>query len=65
MTTKDKMVDRVRKLLSLANSANEHEAAAAAAQAADLMVQFEIEAAMLEGRQDVNLRAFLGQPGVG
>ena len=42
------MVDRVRKLLALANSANEHEAAAAAAQAADLMVKFEIEAAMLD-----------------
>jgi hypothetical protein len=48
MTTKDKMVDRVRKLLALANSSNEHEAAAAAAQAAALMVQFEIEAAMLD-----------------
>jgi hypothetical protein len=48
MATKDKMIDRVRKLLALANSANEHEAAAAAAQAADLMVKFEIEASTLD-----------------
>lgn len=44
---KDKIIDRIRKLLALSESNNEHEAAAAAAQAADLMVKHEIEAAAL------------------
>jgi hypothetical protein len=43
----DKIIDRVKKLLSLSKSTNEHEAAAAAAQAADLMLKHEIKEAAL------------------
>jgi hypothetical protein len=41
----EKIVDRVRKLLELANSANEHEAALAAARAAELMTEHQISEA--------------------
>lgn len=43
----ERIIDRVRKLLELANSANEHEAALAASKAAELMSQHEINEAML------------------
>jgi hypothetical protein len=42
-----KIVDRIRKLLALSRSSNEHEAAAAAARAAELMAAHQLEAAML------------------
>jgi len=42
-----KIIDRIKKLLSLANSTNEHEAANAAAQAAELMQKHEIKQAQL------------------
>jgi hypothetical protein len=42
-----KIIDRIKKLLSLATSANQHEAAQAAALAADLMLKHEIEEAAL------------------
>lgn len=45
--SKDKIIDRIKKLLSLSKSSNEHEAAQAAALAADLMLSNEIEEAAL------------------
>lgn len=45
--TKLEAIDKVRKLLALANSANENEAAAAAARAADIMERHRLDAAML------------------
>lgn len=42
------VLDKVRKLLELAKSANEHEAATAAARAAELMLKHQIEEADLE-----------------
>lgn len=44
----DKHIERVRKLLELSKSANEHEAAQAAARAAELMSEHDITEAMLE-----------------
>lgn len=41
------IIDRIRKLLELSKSSNEHEAAAAAARAADLMRKYEIDQAVL------------------
>lgn len=41
------IIDRIRKLLELSKSANEHEAASAAARAADLMRKYEIDQAVL------------------
>jgi hypothetical protein len=43
----DRLIDRVRKLLELSKSTNEHEAASAAARAAELMSEHAISAAML------------------
>lgn len=43
----DKIVERIRKLLALSQSANEHEAAAAAARAAELMAAHQLHAATL------------------
>jgi hypothetical protein len=43
----DKVIDRIRKLLALAKSANEHEAAAAAARAAELMAEHELSEATI------------------
>jgi hypothetical protein len=53
--SEQKIIDRIRKLLNLANSANEHEAALAAAQATDLMLKHEIEEAQLadEGAEEL------------
>lgn len=45
------IIDRIRKLLELAKSSNEHEAAAAAARAADLMRKHEIDQAVLAATQ--------------
>jgi GNAT superfamily N-acetyltransferase len=45
--SEEKIIDRIRKLLSLSKSANEHEAAQAAARAAELMLKHEIEEAQL------------------
>lgn len=45
--TKTEAMDKVRKLLALANSANEHEAANAAARAAQIMERHRLDAAML------------------
>lgn len=44
----DKILDRIRKLLALARSSNPHEAAAAAARAAELMAQHQLAEASLE-----------------
>lgn len=44
----DKYVERVRKLLELSKSGNEHEAAQAAARAAEMMSEYAITEAMLE-----------------
>lgn len=45
---RERALDRVRKLLELSKSNNEHEAAQAAARAADLMLQHKIEEAELD-----------------
>lgn len=45
--TDSKIIGRIRKLLSLSKSANEHEAASAAASAAKMMLEHEIEEASL------------------
>ena len=45
--TKTEAIDKVRKLLALANSANENEAAAAAGRAADIMERHRLDAAMV------------------
>jgi len=47
MNAPSPIVDRIRKLLELSKSTNEHEAAAAAARAADLMRKYEIDQAVL------------------
>lgn len=47
MSDIEKVIDRVRKLLALSTSANEHEAAAAAARAADLMREHQLEEAQM------------------
>lgn len=47
MTT-ERIIDRIRKLLELSHSNNEHEAATAAARAAELMSEHEIDEAMLQ-----------------
>lgn len=57
----DKIIDRVRKLLELANSANEHEAANAANAAAELMERHRIDAALLaqaEQKEEVENEQF-------
>ena len=55
----DKIIDRIKKLLSLSQSNNEHEAALAAGQAADLMFKHEIKEAQLcesdEDKEDVDV----------
>lgn len=43
----DKVLDQIRKLLALSKSPNEHEAALAAARAAELMIQYQISEAHL------------------
>lgn len=43
-----KIIDKIRKLLTLSNSSNEHEASLAAARAAELMLIHEIESAQLD-----------------
>jgi hypothetical protein len=52
MTPLDRVLTRVRKLLALATSSNEHEAASAAAMAAALMEQHALDEAMLGGGLD-------------
>jgi len=47
--SKDRILDRIKKLLSLSKSTNEHEAASAAAEAAKLMLEHQIAEAELEG----------------
>ncbi len=49
---REKVLDRVRRLLRLAESPNVHEAALAAARAQELMVRHRIEAATLDGGRD-------------
>lgn len=52
----EKIIDRIKKLLSLSESTNENEAALAAARAAELMLKHEIKAAQLceEEQEDVD-----------
>lgn len=55
MSTNDRraeMIERVRKLLALADSPNEHEARAAVAKAAELMDRFRIEESELHGADE-------------
>ena len=52
MTTK--ILDRIRKLLELANSSNEHEAANAAGRAAELMIEHEISEAQIAAANVAN-----------
>ena len=55
----DKIIDRIKKLLSLSNSTNENEAALAAGRAAELMLKHEIKEAQLceseEDQEDVDV----------
>jgi hypothetical protein len=51
MNAPSPIVDRIRKLLELSKSSNEHEAAAAAARAAELMHKFEIDQAVIAAMQ--------------
>jgi hypothetical protein len=51
-TATDKVIERVRKLLALSRSANEHEAGAAAVQAARLMDEHRLEEAALRVDSD-------------
>lgn len=46
------MIDRIRKLLALANSSNAHEAAAAAAMASRLMERHDVDRSMIEEADD-------------
>jgi hypothetical protein len=50
--TVDKVIERIRKLLALSRSANQHEAAAAAARAADLMREYQLDEARLDVTED-------------
>ena len=52
MTAQEKILDRIKKLFALADSANVNEAGNAAAQAQLLMAKHAIEAAMLETAAD-------------
>ncbi len=54
MTNEDKIVDRVRKLLELANSDNVHEAGSAAKQAQILMSKHNISEAMVSVEADAD-----------
>jgi hypothetical protein len=57
----DKIIDRIRKLMELAHSSNEHEAAVAAARAAEMMVEHQIsetELAAKRGQVDAQLEPF-------
>lgn len=57
----DKIIDRIRKLMELANSSNEHEAALAAGKAAQMMVEHQIseaELAVKRGQVDAQLEPF-------
>lgn len=51
MSAPDNILERVRRLLALAESSNVHEAAAAAAKAQELMTKHRIEQAELEGEE--------------
>lgn len=53
---REKLIDRVRRLLRLAESANVHEAASAAARAQELMARHRIEAASLDTGGDDDVR---------
>lgn len=48
----DRLIDRVRKLLALAESPNEHEAALAAERAQELMLKYGIELAQVAARKE-------------
>ena len=50
MATRDQTIEKIRKLLSLANSPNEHEANAANAQAQKLISQFQIDQAEIDSK---------------
>jgi len=50
----EKIADRIRKLMKLSESTNEHEAAQAAARAAELMSEHDITEAMLKVANDTN-----------
>lgn len=53
----DEAVTKVRKLLSLANSANENEAALAAARAAEIMERYRLDAAMVAEAEQREIEA--------
>lgn len=73
MKADDKVIDKIRKLLALATSPNEHEAASAAAKAQDLMQEYDLSVESVSVKVDprtggitetdrIVLRAF-GKPG--
>lgn len=57
----DRVLDRVRKLLALAGSANQHEAESAMRRAHELMLRHEIDAAAAAGPRDFEVR-HVGEP---
>jgi len=57
----DRVLERVRKLLALAGSANQHEAEAAMRRAHELMLRHEIDAAATAGTRDFEVR-HVGDP---
>lgn len=52
MTEKEKILERVKKLLALATSSNEHEAAAAAAKAQELLLKHNLDESMLNDEEE-------------
>jgi hypothetical protein len=60
---RDKVVDRIRKLLALSQSSNEHEAASAAARAAQLMAEHQVCEASLEELDEPILSSVLDAGG--
>lgn len=61
MTDQEKIIDRIRKLMALATSSNEHESAAAAGKAQELMLKHNLSAAVLEEKQSDNVREFIDE----
>ncbi len=52
MTEKEKVLERIKKLLALATSSNEHEAAAAAAKAQELLLKHNLDESMLDDKEE-------------
>lgn len=51
-TTQDKVIDKIRKLMALSTSSNEHEAAAAAAKAQELLLKHNLDVSVLSSKEE-------------